>query len=194
MGQPHNLLEDQLRFSHRTRTSLVHRDEQSRSQLLNSLADQENLKKLALSIFDSDWYKNEQMEPIIESTDELVKSKRLRTGESRFKLFLDQTANRNYRCQFNTENGPCNRVEERLDRAQGHARNHFEYRPFMCNGKCARYDWYDNITNTRRGFNYVLVVHNGFIPLGRKMITFVGLFLEGKNAKSGKFISQKSLY
>lgn len=34
----------------------------------------------------------------------------------------------------------CERTEERLDRAQGHARQHLEYRPFVCGGKCARPD------------------------------------------------------
>ncbi|PVF99006.1 hypothetical protein CPB86DRAFT_327336 [Serendipita vermifera] len=44
------------------------------------------------------------------------------------------------RCQFVTEQGRCGRTEERLDRAQGHARQHLEYRPFVCGGKCARSD------------------------------------------------------
>ncbi|KAG8816439.1 hypothetical protein FRC17_000334, partial [Serendipita sp. 399] len=125
------------------------------------------------------------MEPPLDTNDPLVMyEKILRPGESRFRAFLEMTAQRSYRCQFvlpgddatsdatgastgageDMEMGQgqghghghgqasghvdvccrkgkrCKRTEERLDRAQGHARQHFEYRPFVCGGKCARPD------------------------------------------------------
>lgn len=81
------------------------------------------------------------MEPVVETTDEVVKEKIVRPGESRFRAFLEMTPTRTYRCQFVTDQGRCDRTEERLDRAQGHARQHFDYKPFVCGGKCARPDW-----------------------------------------------------
>ncbi|KIM26039.1 hypothetical protein M408DRAFT_10088 [Serendipita vermifera MAFF 305830] len=80
------------------------------------------------------------MEPVVETTDEVVKEKIVRPGESRFRAFLEMTPTRTYKCQFVTEHGPCERTEERLDRAQGHARQHLDYRPYVCGGKCARPD------------------------------------------------------
>ena len=82
------------------------------------------------------------MEPVVETTDDVVREKIVRPGESRFRAFLEMTPTRTYKCQFVTLEGvPCERTEERLDRAQGHARQHLDYRPYVCGGKCARPDW-----------------------------------------------------
>jgi len=115
--------------------------EKFRSLIQQSFSSDSRLAALANTIINSSWFQNEAMEPAVETTDEVVKEKIVRPGESRFRAFLEMTPTRTYRCQFVTEKGRCDRTEERLDRAQGHARQHFDYRPFVCGGKCARPDW-----------------------------------------------------
>jgi len=114
--------------------------EKFRSLIQQSFSSDSRLAALANTIINSSWFQNEAMEPAVETTDEVVKEKIVRPGESRFRAFLEMTPTRTYRCQFVTEKGRCDRTEERLDRAQGHARQHFDYRPFVCGGKCARPD------------------------------------------------------
>lgn len=111
-------------------TPLIERSFQGDQRMLN----------LAHSIINSSWFQAGNMEPPVSTTDDIVKEKIVRPGESRFRAFLEMTPVRTYRCQFVTEQGRCGRTEERLDRAQGHARQHLEYRPFVCGGKCARSD------------------------------------------------------
>jgi hypothetical protein len=118
-------------------------NEQHRALIDLSFSDEPRLAALANSIVNASWFKTGAMEPVVETTDEVVKDKIVRPGESRFRAFLEMTPTRTYKCQFVTENGRCERTEERLDRAQGHARQHLDYRPYVCGGKCARPDWYD---------------------------------------------------
>lgn len=117
-------------------------NEHHRALIDLSFSNEPRLAALATSIVNSPWFKTGAMEPVVETTDEVVRDKIVRPGESRFRAFLEMTPTRTYKCQFTTEHGPCERTEERLDRAQGHARQHLDYRPYVCGGKCARPDWY----------------------------------------------------
>jgi hypothetical protein len=57
-------------------------------------------------------------------------------------IFLNFLAHRArdpvYKCLFDN----CNESFPRQDRALGHVRKHFDYRPFVCTGPCAATGWY----------------------------------------------------
>ena len=104
-----------------------------------SFPDSANLRALATHIMTQSWFQRNEAEPSI-GNDDLVMRLKLskRMPKSRFDLFFDEKL----RClATEANNRRCEHVATRKDRAAGHARTHFGYKPFACSGKCGNAEW-----------------------------------------------------
>lgn len=97
--------------------------------------DAPELRELSLHILRQLWCRNNEDEPAIGADEPTALKSRKRTPKSRFEPFFDS----HMRCRVVEENGiRCEHVTTRKDRAVGHARAHFGYKPFACGGKCGK--------------------------------------------------------
>ncbi len=102
--------------------------------------NQPSRQLLAFYISKQEWYQNDEVEPPIEHDDPLVLNGFLSAGATtRFEYFHESVEG--HLCYADDENGPCDHRCPRRDRAAAHARAHFKYRPFACNGDCKKKGW-----------------------------------------------------
>lgn len=98
-----------------------------------------SLQRIARIIIEQDWFKNNTAEPKISSNDELVTTGGLNAGDSRFSVFHESGGK--HRCLWFKDGKRCPHDSKRKDRATGHARDHFGYKPFICSGGCGKAGW-----------------------------------------------------
>jgi hypothetical protein len=98
-----------------------------------------DLKELALYILTQPWCNRDEDEPPISQDEPVIRLKFFkRAPKFRFEPFFDAKL----RCHVVEANGDrCSHVTTRKDRAVGHARAHFGYKPFACGGKCGKVGW-----------------------------------------------------
>jgi len=112
-------------------------------QLVNDVEahfpDSPALTRLAAYIVNQQWCELNEDEPPITPSDLVITLKFFkRAPKSRFDPFFDERL----RCRVMEVNGDrCPHVTTRKDRAVGHARAHFGYKPFACAGKCGKLRW-----------------------------------------------------
>jgi hypothetical protein len=101
------------------------------------------LHKTRDAIFQSAWFRNNQVEPPIQPNDSLVRLGLLTPQSSRFDLFIHSTGEK-HNCLYvepgSTEACPYSNF--RRQRVKVHLLAHFSYKPFVCDGSCGKPDWY----------------------------------------------------
>ncbi|CCA73296.1 hypothetical protein PIIN_07251 [Serendipita indica DSM 11827] len=112
-------------------------NEEIRNRILRAFPSQPRRQLLAFYILTQTWCENDEMEPALDDNDPFVVSGVLSPGATtRFEYFHEST--QGHLCFADDQNGPCDHRCSRRDRAAAHARAHFEYRPFACNGACKK--------------------------------------------------------
>lgn len=92
------------------------------------------------------WRKNDRPEPRLTDEDAVVQQGLLPPGSSRsrFDLFIEKdkdNGNIMFYCTWIEGGQPCAHKVERRERALGHARDHFHYKPYFCEGSCGKRGW-----------------------------------------------------
>lgn len=85
-------------------------------------------------ILNSQWWKDQTMEPSLAPDDILIRNRVLSPTDSRFQVFL--SAHNPWPCAFSHESLPCKHKHNRHVRALALIRLFFLYRPFVCRGDC----------------------------------------------------------
>jgi hypothetical protein len=94
------------------------------------------------AIFQSSWFRNNEVEPPIQPNDPLVRLGLLTPESSRFDLFI-YSAGEKHNCLYVEPGGTetCPYFNFRRQRVKVHVLAHFSYKPFVCDGSCGKADW-----------------------------------------------------
>jgi len=90
-------------------------------------------RKLWKAYYEFDWCKNQVIEPFMDN------------GKSVLVRWLDEAGeNKGWTCcvPLDPEAKWCIHPFRRLDRALAHIREHLDFKPYPCEGKCRNEEWY----------------------------------------------------
>lgn len=100
-----------------------------------SLPGDKKLQREALLLYKEDWLTSDKPEPPLENgTDQ-----NLPNTPSRFDAFFSPEGY--HACHWTVDGKKCPHTAPRRERALGHARFHFDYKPFHCGAACGRTEW-----------------------------------------------------
>ncbi|PVF98269.1 hypothetical protein CPB86DRAFT_362098 [Serendipita vermifera] len=117
---------------------ILSEDEDLMNILLKAFPNRPDLQNLANHLLDQEWLQQDLSEPDLDKLDEVSEEalQGVKNPESRFEAFFDPTSS--HRCRWYEDGKRCKHTTRRKDRAVGHSRSHFQYKPFQCEGRCGK--------------------------------------------------------
>jgi hypothetical protein len=99
------------------------------------LPGDKKLQREALFLSKEDWLISDKPEPPLASGVD----QNLNNIPSRFDAYFSQEGL--HACHWTVDGEKCTHTALRRERALGHARFHFDYKPFHCSAACGRTEW-----------------------------------------------------
>ena len=93
------------------------------------------LQRKALLLWKEDWLRSDKAEPPLGSGAD----QNLPNSPSLFDAYFSPDGD--HACHWTVDGEKCTHTAPRRERALGHARFHFDYKPFDCAEKCGRPGW-----------------------------------------------------
>jgi hypothetical protein len=116
-------------------------EEDFESLILKAFPKQPTLRELALHLLGQLWMLHDEPEPELDKRHQVTQRalQGIKNPGSRFAAFFDPS--QTHRCRWYVDGKRCGHESPRKDRAIGHSRSHFQYKPFQCKGKCGKRGW-----------------------------------------------------
>jgi hypothetical protein len=121
--------------------STAEEEEDIESLILKAFPKQPALRELALHLLGQRWMLHDESEPELDKRHQVTQKalQGIKTPGSRFAAFFDPS--QTHRCRWYVDGKRCEHETRRKDRAIGHSRSHFQYKPFQCKGLCGKKGW-----------------------------------------------------
>ncbi|KAG8754094.1 hypothetical protein FRC14_005387 [Serendipita sp. 396] len=129
-----------MQFSDMSRT--MHEEDKALWERYGVAFKSPDLQQLAFLLSKQPWVQKNQEEPSIQELSQagfLLESVLPQAADSVFEAFHKRSVDQRsveYHCMIFDDGKQCSNKFQRRERATAHARSHFDYMPFACNGQC----------------------------------------------------------